>query len=241
MIRMAFAGSRLSQGAIALDPSEAHYLRQVMRLGGGEPVEALVEGTGLFLAQLSRDGTTLAVSKTLPMPPAPALTITLCPALIKHDLLSEVIEKGTEVGIAGFEPWVGQRSLVRNVSANKLERWQKIAKEASEQSRRTSVPEFHPVKPEVEALRLTERELGIVWDPQGMSLRTWWTAQDHCERVKTVVGPEGGITPRERETLVATGFQPVALGPQIYRAENAGVFGALLLHFLSTTGKTRLP
>jgi len=234
MIRMAFSAERLAAGRIILDAAEAHYLGPVMRLQSGEAIEALVEGLGLFRAVLAQEGRVLTVEESIAKVESRLMEITLCPALIKHDLLAEVVEKGTEVGISAFEPWVSERSVVRSVSENKWLRWRAIAKEASEQSRRNNLPEFFSLKDGAEGLALAPDQLGIVWDPNGMALRDWWHDFFFDRSVKTVTGPEGGISPAEREVLLAQGFSPVRLGPQIYRAENAGVFGALLLQFLAS-------
>ena len=233
MIRLMFEASRLQHGQIRLSDDEVHYLSQVMRVGR-RGLEAMIEGVGLFAAQLDEAGTSLRIGQTLGAPPRLQLAITVAPALIKHDLISQVIEKGAEVGIARFQPWVAERSIVREAGPNKLQRWRRIAKEASEQSRRAAVPDILPVAAGAQALGLDEGEVGVLWDPDGEALDRWWaTSAGTIHQVKTVVGPEGGITEAERAAFHHRGFCSVRLGPQIFRAENAGVFGALLLLWLN--------
>ncbi len=233
MIRMIFEASRLQHGQIGLRDDEVHYLIQVMRVGRRR-LEAMIEGVGLFEAQLDEAGVSLRIGKALGSPPRLRLAITVAPALIKHDLIGQVIEKGTEVGVVRFQPWVAERSVVRAAGPSKLQRWRRIAKEASEQCRRAAVPDILPVAVGVEDLGRDEDELGVLWDPDGEPLDHWWAASaGTMKRVKTVVGPEGGITEDERAAFHRHGFCSVRLGPQTFRAENAGVFGALLLLWLN--------
>jgi 16S rRNA (uracil1498-N3)-methyltransferase len=233
VIRMAFAFDRvLDEERIVLTFEEQHYLGQVMRLREGW-VEALISDRGLFRARLADGGTALLLADELINRAALSLEITLCPALLKRDLMDQVMEKGTEVGISRFQPWIGERSLVREVSAKKRERWQRIVKEASEQCRRPNLPSWLPLAQAADGLQLDDEEAGICWDPNGIELQQWWQEQRSIRRVKTVVGPEGGMTDRERSILTTRGFARVRLGPYVFRAENAGIFGALLLLWLS--------
>lgn len=234
MIRLAFSGDRLVDQHIKLERGDRHYLTRVMRVAPGASIEVMIEDMGLFYARVDETTSNLIIDRqALAPPPASNLAITLAPALIKHDLLAQVVEKGTEVGVFAFEAWVSERSIVRSVSASKWERWQKIAKEATEQCRRREVPQILEVKPGAAALTLSEDQLGIVWDPRGIPLSEWWQQANRPKAIKTVSGPEGGLSPQEYALLIHRGFVGVSLGPQIFRAENAGVFGALLLHFLS--------
>jgi 16S rRNA (uracil1498-N3)-methyltransferase len=152
-----------------------------------------------------------------------------------------VIEKGTEVGVDGFEPFVAERSVVREVSENKWTRWRRVAKEATEQCRRSEVPRLFPLRNGVGELTLQAEEVGIVWDPHGMPIDAWWHAQQPPRRIKVVNGPEGGLSAGELSQLRDQGFAPVRLGPRIFRAENAGIFGALLIQFLSGELTAELP
>jgi 16S rRNA (uracil1498-N3)-methyltransferase len=237
MIRLAFSGDRLIDQHIELERGDRHYLTRVMRVAPGDALEVMIEGMGLFHARVDETASNLLIERQLlAAAAAPDLAITLAPALIKHDLLAQVVEKGTEVGVFAFEAWVSERSIVRSVSASKWDRWQKIAKEATEQCRRKEIPQILEVKPNAGCLTLSEDQLGIVWDPRGIPLMEWWRKAHRPKAVKTVSGPEGGLSPQEYALLIRRGFVGVCLGPQIFRAENAGVFGALLLHFLSREG-----
>lgn len=241
LIRMAFGADRLVGDRIHLAPDEMHYLVQVMRTRSGT-VEALIAQAGLYRASVEDGGQTLVLMEPLPSTPTAKLAVILCPALIKHDLMAEIVEKGTEVGISRFEPWVSERSVVRMAADAKQQRWQRIAKEAAEQCRRASVPEVVPTVGGAEQLTLANGDqAGILWDPEGEPLTRWWQSRPNLSSVKTVVGAEGGIGSREREIFIGNGFVPVRMAPYIFRAENAGIFGALLLLWLSGDLKAPLP
>lgn len=230
MIRLAFRPERLEGGRILLTPAEGRYLRQVMRMEEGT-VEAVLSGRGGFLAELAPDGKSLQVGRQLSGPVTPPVRITLIQAVLKQDRMASVIERGTEVGIVRFEAWVAERSVARDVSGARLERWQRIAKEATEQSGGTEIPAVAVHSGDFAAV-MGERLL--LFDPQGRPIRQWWgDGGAGAGAIRAVVGPEGGISPGERARLLRAGYDPVSLGPRIYRAENAGVFGALLLLWLA--------
>lgn len=232
MIRLAFWPDRVDGDRISLRPEEVHYLRQVMRVERG-PVEAVVSGRAVFRAEVAPDGRSLRLGEEFSRSGSPPLRITLVQALLKQDRMASVIERGTEVGILRFEAWVAERSVAREVSRSRLERWQRIAKEATEQSGGVEIPvvEAHPG--EFQA-RPGERLLYL--DPGGRPLRGWWASRRGEGQIRTVVGPEGGFSPEERVRLERAGYEPVSLGDRVYRAENAGVFGALLLLWLASAG-----
>lgn len=152
--------------------------------------------------------------------------ITLYQALLKGDHVSRVVDGGTQAGISRFVPVVSDRCIVRDVSEQKLRRWQMIAKEAAEQCGRLDVPEIAPLTP-IHSLMAEPRGASFVLSPNA-SYHDIWRDLPGVERVSLVVGPEGGLTGQEEEVLVQAGFSPLSLGPLVYRAENAGAYAAVL-------------
>ena len=145
----------------------------------------------------------------------------------KADKLEHIIKYGTQLGVSEIHPVLMQRSLFKldeKKRDSKLERFNKIAKEAAEQSFRNRVPAVLDIKKlkDVDFSGYTTKILcyeetaktgeSSVFKKKIQELKLE-------ERVAIVVGPEGGITPEEVNYLESLGFVSVGLGPRILRTE----------------------
>lgn len=143
----------------------------------------------------------------------------LVQALAKGDRDELAVQAATELGISGVIPWAAERSVTRWEGA-KLEkgraRWEAIVREASKQSIRAWVPE-------VAALTSTRSITGraLVLDPMA-SVALSAVELPSAGRISIVVGPEGGISPREFDLLEEGGATRVRLGAEILRTSTAG-------------------
>ena len=162
-----------------------------------------------------------------------ALPVTLLLSIFKFDRMEWVIEKATELGVERIAPIIARRSekhLAQSAQA-RVERWRRIAREASKQSRRSDIPLIEDVAGLKDAARergqgqlrllLAEQERS---DTLRAALETA-IEQDVDRRppVHLAVGPEGGWTGEEELLFTAEGWKPVSLGPRILRAETAGI------------------
>ena len=216
----------LRAGETVLSGSEAQHLAGVLRAGPGARVRAF-DGRGLEAEGVVTEAEPLRVTLELGAPHESiveaSLAVTLAVALLKGDKLSEVVRRGTELGVAQFALFVGERCDVREVSPNKLLRLRRVAQEAAKQSGRSVVPEItEPQK--LEALKLVEPDgLLLVAQPHSRSTLQGVLSEHTPERVTVVTGPEGGLSPAEVEALQAAGAHAVRLGARILRAETAPV------------------
>lgn len=216
-------------------PDEAtRQIAQVLRLRAGERV-VLVSG-GMEheaeLAHVSRAGVTARVVASRPVGGEPRLRLTLCPALLKADKFEWVVQKCTELGVAAFQPVISARCVSDAVSAQKLERWQRIAQEAAEQSGRGAVPAVAaPVALDALSMGGALPALFAYEAEGGMPLRE---ALDHLagrDAFALVIGPEGGFAREEFLHSIARGAIAVSLGPRILRAETASIAAvAAIMH-----------
>lgn len=219
----------LRVGETVLTGSEAQHLVQVLRVQLGARVRAF-DGQGL-----EADGTVTSiegarVTLNLAAPHASeveaALPVTLALALLKGDKLSEVVRRGTELGVVRFVPFVSARCDVRELSINKLERLRRVAQEAAKQSGRSVVPEVAEVQ-KLSGLGLLP--LTLVAQPAAPQTLRCVLRDIEPEGVLVVTGPEGGLTPDEVGDLLARGAQAVRLGARILRAETAPIAVAAAL------------
>jgi 16S rRNA (uracil1498-N3)-methyltransferase len=151
-------------------------------------------------------------------------SITLLLAVFKFDRFEWAVEKCTELGVARIVPVIARRTdaHLAQAAAKRVERWQRIAREASQQSRRVAVPEIaEPVKlkqavAEAGGLRIVLSEV-----EDGTMLRD--VLPDGDEALTLAVGPEGGWAEDELRLFAESGWKAASLGETILRAETAAI------------------
>ena len=215
---------------------DAHHIGRVMRQKVGDSILVCNELGQCFLVRLLEVSThvyaeiieEIATHAELP------ISITIAQGLVKGDKFEWVIQKGTECGAVGFMPVAMSRSVVKLDSKKekkKTERWQKIAKEAAEQSHRAVLPHVHDVVTFREVLTLADRyDVCLFAYEESAKKQEFGQLRQTLERVKPgdkvlmIVGPEGGISEQEVESLLAANFKACALGPRILRTETAPLY-----------------
>jgi 16S rRNA (uracil1498-N3)-methyltransferase len=226
-------------GRLELSGDPHHHLCRVLRLREGDSLE-LRDGRGAVAAasivSLLRSSAALAVEAPLhpPIPPRPRLFLAL--PLLKGKRLDWVLEKGTELGVAGFRLFVGRHGVVRRAKAP--ERYRELIASAFCQSRGLLLPALGEPLPFGELLA----------ESVGAGMRHFWADErlaglgDGLDRAPgpeagellAWVGPEGGFSESEREALAGAGAVSLSLGPQRLRSETAAL--ALACRFLLPAG-----
>jgi 16S rRNA (uracil1498-N3)-methyltransferase len=152
--------------------------------------------------------------------------ITLVLAVFKFDRMEWAIEKCTELGVSRIVPVISRRtdSHLDAASAKRVERWQRIARQAAEQSRRAAPPEIaSPVKVS-EALNLPGALRIVLAESQERTLLRAVMKPDAADNgIVLAVGPEGGWTEDELQLFRQAGWIPASLGNTILRAETAAM------------------
>jgi 16S rRNA (uracil1498-N3)-methyltransferase len=220
-------------GAAELHGDDARHLTRVLRVEPGQKFE-ISDQRAAWLAEVTEARGervlfhVLEPLETVEMP----VRIALYAALIKFDRFEWMIEKATELGVESIHPFEAVRSEKGLVEASRkrLDRWQRIAREAGQQSRRLRAPEFPPAVrwqaaiAEPASVRLLLEESGAA-----PLLSTLPGERPPGDPVALLVGPEGGWTEAERQEAAAAGWVAASLGPQILRAETAAIAGIAVL------------
>lgn len=203
-----------------LPASIAHQVRRVLRLRDGAPLVLLTGDGTQIRCRLDRDACVVEARALAGGEPAHRLTIVQ--ALLKGDGLDEVVDRGTEIGVAAFELVVTDRTIARELSERRLSRLRSIAAEAAARAERARVPVIRePVS------------LEAALDPSTFLLYERASSgsllQHGATPTRLAIGPEGGFTDTEVGRALAAGATVVSLGPRILRARAAGVVGAALV------------
>ena len=225
MARRRFFVDAVRGGLAELRGDEARHLTRVLRAEAGVRYE-ISDNQSAYLAEIAEARGNCVVFRVLEPIASPDLPvrITLVAALIKFDRFEWMIEKATELGVERILPVETARSEkgLFEASGKRTERWIRIARESSQQSRRVRAPEILP------AVRM-EASLGVpvtyrYWLEETSAptlLRQVPASPQTDASVALFIGPEGGWTDAERTQAVAAGWQPVSLGPLVLRAETA--------------------
>lgn len=153
--------------------------------------------------------------------------IILAIPLLKEQKMDLVLQKATELGVTKIIPVTMERSIVKlddSKEVKKIDRWSKICKEASEQSKRNSIPVISNIMTLKELVK--EEGIKIVCSTieKENNLKKFLTEHKNYDKIIIVVGPEGGISSKEEEYLVSEGFTRVSLGKRIMRVETVPIF-----------------
>lgn len=147
--------------------------------------------------------------------------ITAIIALIKSDKFELTLQKLCELGVKRIIPYNAKRSVVKeNKPEKKLERYQKILMEASEQSHRNIIPtiekaiDFKDLKNYMSEINL------LAYEKEDVKSKSELKAKS----VTFIIGPEGGFTSEEVQKITELGFKSISLGKRILRAETAAMY-----------------
>jgi 16S rRNA (uracil1498-N3)-methyltransferase len=217
---------------VVLEEAAAHYLGRVLRVSSGQAV-SLFNGDGFeYRAEVlsaGRRDIRLAVTSRGPGLPESALAVTVVQALSRGERMDQTLQKCTELGAAGFQPLVSERSGLRLTGdklARRIEHWQGVVISACEQSGRARVPKVQAPLAVSEWLARPAEGSRLVLDPQAPKALAG-AKFGRC--LELAVGPEGGFSPGELRSMREGGVQSVTLGPRILRTETAAPAAVAIL------------
>ena len=219
---------------VALDPDEARHLK-TLRLRPGDRVR-VTDGAGVAavaeLASSAKGEVACVLQDRLPTSPVPPVDLAFGVANKERTLW--LVEKSVELGVRELQPVEFERSRSVADSARSGAFWRRARRRAVaalKQSGGSHLPEIRPVAGLASWLesgsqagtRLLASENG------GCSLDQWIRDRDWSGGLALLVGPEGGLTPRETDACASAGLASVHLGPRTLRFETAGVAGLTVL------------
>ncbi|MFJ4266987.1 16S rRNA (uracil(1498)-N(3))-methyltransferase [Paenarthrobacter nicotinovorans] len=228
-----------SGAAFVLEGPEARHAVTVKRLAVGESVD-IADGAGARLTGTVADvgpGTLTVTAADVVFEEQPQVRLVLVQALAKGDRDELAIETATELGIDAVVPWQSERSIVRwkgDRAAKAHAKWESVVTAAAKQARRAWIP---PVRPIVDssglAKAVAEADLAIILhedakNPLREVLEKLDAGDTPPREVLLIVGPEGGISPREVTRLSDAGAVTALLGHHVLRSSTAGPAAVVL-------------
>src|ERR1700739_1547246 len=238
MTRRRWIAENWDEATATLEGAQAEHMIRVLRAQPGVEADVVAGGKGYHsvVASIS-DGSQggkaeVRFNLIAEVESEPGMPVTLVMSIFKFDHMEWAIEKATELGVAAIVPVIARRTEKHLALAapKRVERWRRIAHEASQQSRRSDVPMMHdPVKlsdrvkaaSNYKRIVLAEQERSATL--RGALEGAISAAGAEMPELEIAIGPEGGWAPDEEALFDAHGWQAVSLGPRILRAETAAI------------------
>ena len=214
---------------LVLPESTANHLARVLRLREGDDC-VLFNGDGqdyaARLAAVGKREVSADVLSASTVDNESPLRILLLQGIARGEKMDLILQKATELGVAGVMPVIAERTEVKldaERTAKRMSHWRSVMVSACEQSGRARVPELEqPAALAQAAASMPQDCIKLTLDPLGeYSLAT--LPKPGALSIAIAIGPEGGWSPRDREILSAAGFLGLRMGPRILRTETAGL------------------
>jgi 16S rRNA (uracil1498-N3)-methyltransferase len=226
MTRRRWIADEVSGNRAVLVGAHARHLAQVLRGRVGQEFD--VAAGDLVrrgrITSVADDRVEFELGEAVCVPST--LNLTLVLSIYKFDRMEWAIEKCVELGVLRIIPTVAQRTEAHLARAaqKRVERWQRIARQAAEQSRRASVPEISQLVPLQKALTTCHGTRIVLAEfEEQLMLKDALHAKDEAGQVALAFGPEGGWTEPELKLFAGAGWIAASLGNTILRAETAAI------------------
>jgi 16S rRNA (uracil1498-N3)-methyltransferase len=226
MTRRRWIADEFSDHHAALVGAHAEHLAVVLRARVGQSFE-IVAGErprSGRITSVSPDRVEFELGAELPQASSPRISLLM--AIFKFDRMEWAIEKCTELGIAKIIPVLAGRTDAHLARAanTRVERWRRIAQQASEQSRRTAVLEVEsPLKLNDAANLAAGTRIVLAESEERVSLKDVLASHPSPGDLLMALGPEGGWKDDELALFSKCGWISASLGPTILRAETAAI------------------
>jgi 16S rRNA (uracil1498-N3)-methyltransferase len=226
----------IRDGIAILPTDQAHHLRNVLRIRNGEVVEIFDGKGGGYFGEVELRGSDVCIRGLQALPAQESsIRLILAAALIKSAKFEWMLQKATELGVDEIVPLNTRMSDLRlhdGKTALRLNRWDRIVKEASRQSRRFTAPPVHAPVSFSEFLAIEEYSACVrflfyekaqeLWQPNSSLL---------ANGVVLCIGPEGGWDESEIEQARDAGCKIFGLGSRILRAETAAIATLAIIQY----------
>jgi len=218
---------------IISDKNIIHQITKVLRLKKNDVLVVFSPQTEyeVVLKNVSENHLMATILEKRASKREPAKKLILYQSLLKKDKFEWILQKGVELGVYAFIPIITDNSIVRKISDNKLERYQKIIKEATEQCGGQHLAELKTTISFNQTIEMIKNEKGqkiLAWEGEDKKLLSQ-IINKNADELHLFIGPEGGFSPSEVELAKQSSFTLVSLGKRILRAETAAIAACSLI------------
>ena len=223
-----YFSNKLENNKFELKSDDIYHITRVMRMKSGDNIEVVYnEEVYICSLEISNNNVDAIIKTKEEKKELDAVEKVLIIPLLKENKMDLIFQKSTELGIDKIIPVIMERSIIKidkDKELKKVERWNKICKEASEQSKRVNIPIVTEVKTLKELDGIDGIKLVCSTKEKDNTIKKYLKNNTGYNRINIVIGPEGGISPKEEEYLNSIGFESVSLGNNIMRVETVPMY-----------------
>lgn len=222
---------------LILNEKDIHHIKNVMRMNIDDKIEIIYDNK-LYICKInsiSNNDLDLSIIEEKKDNNELPIYLTVAFPLTKEEKIDLILQKCTELGVSEFIPLNLSRCVtkIKNDKIDKkINRWQIICKEASEQSKRNKIPKINKIM-EIEEIIKLDYDLKIVCsvNQSVTNIKKVLQNSKKCDRIIIVIGPEGGISETEEQYLVNNEFLQVSLGKTVLRCETAPITVCSMINY----------
>ena len=228
-IRLFFSETLSANMIDKLDKDQSHYLSKVMRVKENE-VFSLFNKEGEWEAKILGISKNIVEFKIIKQLRQKEITKELWLAFspIKSNYQNFMLQKATELGVTKFLPIIFDRTVVRKINKDRLE---KIVIEASEQSNRINVPNIEDAQ-DLDSF-LKKNSMDLIFTDLNSNINKVDKSKFTDKPVCIIIGPEGDFSETEREKILSfKGVQPIKINENILRSETAVISAISIVNYV---------
>lgn len=223
-----YFSNKLVNNKFELKSDDLYHITRVMRMKSGDNIEVVYnEEVYICDLEISNNNVDVIIKSKEENKVLDKIEKVLIIPLLKENKMDLIFQKSTELGIDKIIPVIMERSIIKldkDKQLKKVERWNKICKEASEQSKRVNIPIVTEVKTLKELDNIDGIKLVCSTKEKDNTIKKYLKNNNGYNKINIVIGPEGGISPKEEEYLNSIGFESVSLGNNIMRVETVPIY-----------------
>jgi len=225
MTRRRFIADEVQGDRAALTGEGAAHLARVLRARPGQEFDVVAGDQVRRGRVVSVDDHRVELELGEEVPAVSLPDVILLLAIFRFDRMEWAIEKLTELGVTRIVPVRAERTDVRLAASaeKRMERWRRIARQATQQARRASAPEIADPESFAGGLALPAQTRIVLAETEHAYSLQQATQKLNDGSVALAVGPEGGWTAKELDRFTAAGWTPANLGVTVLRAETAAI------------------
>lgn len=219
-----------------LSSDDSYHIIKVMRNNIGDKVEVVIDKR-LYICEIIKIDNLVTVKKLEEVECDSELPcyVTIAQSLVKEQKMDLILQKSCELGASEIIPINTTRSIVKldKKESKKIDRWNKILKEASEQSKRIVIPKVNEIM-DINDLAKLDYDIKILCTVNELSTSLKKVLSKDLNNVKIilVIGPEGGFTDSEEKILIDNGFISTSFGNRVLRTETASLYALSIINYI---------
>lgn len=229
--------SNIKNNIFNLSENDSYHITKVMRMNIGDKIE-IIYNSKIYISEIISltPNVSAKIIEELDTNNELKIYTTIAQSLVKEQKMDYILQKTVELGVSEIIPLSVDRSIIKisNKETKKIERWQSIVKEASEQSKRNIIPKVNNIMSISNLVKLSDYDIKFLCsvNEKSQNLKKVLSNIKPGVRILFVVGPEGGFASEEEKIMIENNFIPLSLGSSVLRTETASTFIMSIIRYI---------